>query len=205
MRTRGCFAAAAAVAAMAVMAGGAARAADRKAILMPDEITTANIKPFFDAAFLNAQIDKDGDLEIEDDGVRTYIRVDPRRKIITYYSSWEIKASVPEARKLAFVNRLNDKMVFVRYCIAGPTTLWCDYQCLYEGGITPYTIVNNYRQFARIVAVSWAGQDANEILGSDAKPTPSPAPSGSPAPAAARAVKEVAAREGAKPGAKGDC
>lgn len=205
MRTRGCFAAAAAVAAMAVMAGHAARAADRKAILMPDEITVANIKPFFDVACLNAEIDKDGDLKIEDDGVRTYIRIDPKHKIITYYSSWEIKASVPEAKKLAFINRLNDKMVLVRYCIAGPTTLWCDYQCLYEGGITPYTIVNTYRQFARIVDVSWAGQDADAILGSDAKPTPSPAPSVSPAPAVSCTVRGAEAKERAGVRAKGDC
>jgi hypothetical protein len=144
-----------------------ATAADPSTPLSEDDVTLQKIKTFFDAAFLKAEFDKDGGLKIEDGGFKTFVQVNKEKKLITFFSAWGLKASVPEIKKLQLVNTMNDDLIFVRFAMPRPTTLWCDYQFLYEGGITPYAIVNNYRMFAKVTKGAVAIKDPEDIIGSD--------------------------------------
>ena len=155
------------IAALTVLPVCQAAAADPKTLLPEEEVTLANIKSFFDAALLTAEIDEDGDLKIEEGGMKTFIKIDAEKKLISYISAWGMKPSVSELKKLQFLNRLNDKLIFVRFCMPRPTTLWCDYQCLYDGGISPYAIVSNYRMFAKVVKGAVVTQDPDDIIGSE--------------------------------------
>jgi len=47
------------------------------------------------------------------------------------------------------------------------TTLWCDYQFSYEGGLTPRYILHVYRQFIRITRIAVAQHDTDDVVGSD--------------------------------------
>ncbi|MBN1826217.1 MAG: YbjN domain-containing protein [Candidatus Eisenbacteria bacterium] len=150
-----------------VMAAHAAEASDPSVPLSEEEVTLDKIKTFFDAAFLKAEFDSDGDLKIDDEGLISYIKIDAEKKLITYFSPWAMKASIPDLKKLEFINDLNDGLVLARFCMPRSTTLWCDYQLLYDGGITPYTIISNYRLFAKVVKGAIITKDTDNIVGSD--------------------------------------
>jgi len=144
-----------------------ALAADPSMPLNEDEVSLQKIKTFFDAAFLKATFDEDGDLRIEDGGFKVFVKVDREKKLIIFISAFNLKASVPAIKKLQFVNTLNADLIFARFSMRGPTTLLCDYQLLYEGGITPYTVVNNYRLYAKVINGAVCTQDPEDIIGSD--------------------------------------
>jgi len=144
-----------------------ANAAEPSVPIPEGEVSVEKVKTFFDAAFMKTQIDKDGDLQIEDSGFKTFVRVDKKKKLISIFSLWTVKASVAEAKKLKAVNTLNDSLIVVRFAISDPTTLTCDYQVPYEGGITAYAMVNNYRLFARVVKEAADREEMRSILGED--------------------------------------
>jgi len=135
--------------------------------LQEKDVDLQTVKSFFDAAFLKAELFEDGSLVIENDGIVTFVNVEHERKIVSFASGFPFKASASEIQKLKFVNELNDGVVFVRFCMPKPTRLWCDYQMLYEGGITPYSIVNSYRYFIRVAQNAVSTRDKEDLVGTD--------------------------------------
>ncbi len=132
-----------------------------------DDVNVQKIKELFDAAFIKCEIDKDGDLLVVDEGMKIFLRIDKKRNLITFFSAWGLKSSVSELKKLQLVNKLNDDLIIVRFAMKTPMTLWCDYQFLYDGGVTPFTIVNNYKVYVRVTKGAVASQDPDDIIGSD--------------------------------------
>ena len=149
------------------MATVAALATDPWEPLQEKDVDLQKVKSFFDAAFLKAEHFEDGSLVIENDGIVTFVNVEHERKIISFASGFPLKASASEIQKLKFINELNDGVVFVRFCMPKPTRLWCDYQMLYEGGITPYSIVNSYRYFVRVMKHAVSTRDEENLVGTD--------------------------------------
>ena len=141
--------------------------ANPSAPLSESDVTLHKLKSIFDAAYIKAEFDSDGDLKIEDNGFKTFVQIDRDKGLIIFFAIWAMKASVPEIKRLKLVNTLNNDLIFVRFCMPRPTTLWCDYQFLFEGGITPFTIVHNYRLFAKVTKGAVATQDPEDIIGSD--------------------------------------
>lgn len=144
-----------------------ALAADPGDLLSEEDVNLQAIRTFFEAAFIKAEFDKDGDLKIMDEGMRTFVKVDKDKKLISYFTAWNMKASVPEIKKLQLVNEFNDGLIFARFSMPNSTTLWCDYQLLYDGGVTPYAIVSNYKLFSKVVKGAVATRDPEDIIGSD--------------------------------------
>ena len=135
---------------------------------MPEaDVSLKKVQEIFDAAYLKTEIDKEGDLKIDDDGVKTFVRVDPARKLITFFTAWGFKASSPEVKKLQLLNTLNNEVIFVRFSMPQPATLWCDYQFLYDGGMTPHTLISNYKQFVRVASSAVSSKDPDNLIGSD--------------------------------------
>lgn len=167
MRHRNCIVGLLLIGLCIALATHSAMAADPAVPLGEEDVTLHNIKTYFDAAFIKAEFDKDGDLKITQDGMKTFVKIDKDKKLISFIAVWGLKASVPELKKLQLVNRFNDKLIFVRFSMPNSTRLWCDYQFLYDGGVTPYAIVRNYRLFANVVKAAVATQDPEDIIGSD--------------------------------------
>jgi len=135
--------------------------------LSEKEVTQKRIRTILKAAYIDVEFDEDGDLRIEDGGLKTFIRVDTKRKLITYFSIWSMKKSVSDVKKYRFVNTLNDEVIFVRFTVLRSTRLYCDHQLLYEGGIAPRTIVDNYRLFQKVTLGAVYAKDPEDIIGSD--------------------------------------
>jgi hypothetical protein len=132
--------------------------------LSESAVTLQVIKDIFNNAFIKAEIDKDGDLRISDGGLKCFVKIDPEKKLITLFSVWGLKENATELNKLRLINNLNDDLIFVRFVVASPTTLWCDYQFLYTDGIAPSTIVNNYRLFTIVSMGAVATRDPDDLV-----------------------------------------
>ncbi len=147
--------------------------------LVPEEqVTVRGIMPFFKAAFLKCEIDRFGSLKIEDDGMKTFVRVDREKKLVTFFNLWHLKARFSETQKLRLLNKLNSDLIIVRFYMHNATTLVCDYQLPYENGIRPSSLVATYRLFARVIRGALLLHDPEDIIGEDG---PGVAPTG-PAP-----------------------
>jgi hypothetical protein len=146
------------------LCGYVAMASDHSTGLNENHVTLQKVKTFFDAALMNAKLDQDGDLLIEDGGFKTYVKLDKEKKMITFFSLWGLRDSVPETAKLELVNNLNRDLIFVRFSMPRTTVLYCDYQFLYGGGITPQAVLNNYRLYARVVKGAVLTRDPKDII-----------------------------------------
>ncbi|MBU2490019.1 MAG: YbjN domain-containing protein [Proteobacteria bacterium] len=137
------------------------------AILPEEEVAVPRLKTYFDGAFLNCTIDEDGDLRIEDGGLISFCTVDEDKKLLTFFALFPLRASAPELKKLQLINQWNDQLMIVRFAMSDPTTLWCDYQFSYEKGLSPFFLVNSYRQFQRVVIGAVTTRDPDDLASSD--------------------------------------
>lgn len=135
-------------------------------MLSDREVDLEHIEELFKAAFLRAERDKDGDLVVRDDGVNTFVKVDAEKKMITFFSMWGLRKRFSETDKLRFANKLNDELILVRFVVPRPNVLWCDYQFLFEGGITPFQLVNSYKRFVSVCRGA-AQRDTADMIGTD--------------------------------------
>ena len=79
---------------------GASASFAQNEVIDEEEINLRTIKTFFDSAFIKSEFDEDGDLKIEDDGLKTFIVVDEEKKMITYFSIWPLRACKTSGKAL---------------------------------------------------------------------------------------------------------
>jgi len=137
---------------------------DAQTIIPEEEVNIKRIKTLFEAALVKCEIDEDGDLAIEEDGLKSFIMVDTEKKLLTYVSAWGFKEGTTELRKLQFANQLNDELIVVRFCIPKPDVLYCDYQLSYENGLYAYQAISTYRLFVRVVRGGILTKDTDDII-----------------------------------------
>ena len=134
-------------------------------LISDSDLTVQKLEAVFKAAFMSCSIDSDGDLRIEDRGIKVFLRVNTEKKRLIYTSLWGLKTGAfTESKKLSFLNKLNNEYVLVRFSMPRPDTLLCDYLMLYEGGVSPFQLVNTYRLFAG-VCKAIPSDDADNLLG----------------------------------------
>ncbi|MFW6107550.1 MAG: hypothetical protein ACOC8A_02555 [bacterium] len=141
-----------------------ARKADTRTPIPDEQVTAANVASYFSAAYFDARVVEDGDVRIQEGGMKTFVKVNTERKRITFYSLWGMKDSVPEVKKLQFVNRLNSDLVRVRFYTPDAKTLICDYQLGYKGGVSRLALVSAYRTFADVVRGAVGTMDPEDII-----------------------------------------
>lgn len=135
-------------------------------MLRDDEVSVDRIEALAKQAFISADRDKDGDLVLREGGVNTYVKVDADRKMITFFTIWGLRSRFSLEEKLQYVNGLNDGKILVRFTVSKPDMLWCDYQFLYEGGITPFNIINTFKRFVSVCRGAVA-EDEKGMVGRD--------------------------------------
>lgn len=134
-------------------------------LIEQEDVTADKLLGIFRAAFLKCEKDEDEDITVKDGGMKTIVSVDKDKKLIRFVSLWPMKAHVSEDDKLRLVNRWNDKLILVRFCVSSPTTLWADHVILYENGVYPYRVVATYRLFVTVVKGAVYTQDPDDIIG----------------------------------------
>jgi hypothetical protein len=135
-------------------------------LLQQAEITIDRIEALAKQAFIDTGRDEDGDLFLLEDGVRTFVRVDTERNMITFFSVWPLRASISIEAKHELANKLNDDLIMVRFYVPRPHMLWCDFQFFYAGGVSAFQIINTYKRFSSICE-SVGSEENRGIVGRD--------------------------------------
>lgn len=126
-------------------------------MLQENEITMDRIEELLKSVSMPCSRDAGGALRYDDDGVKTFIKVDADKKLVILFSVWRLKESSPMEKKLAWANELNKRLLLAKFQVVKPDMLWCDYQFRYEGGLNPAQLTSTVRLFAK--ACRGAGQN----------------------------------------------
>jgi len=135
-------------------------------VLVENEVAKESLAALFKRAFMSTSFDEDGDLIVQTDGPRVFVSVDEEKKLLKYMAIYGVKESSPLELKHAFVNKMNDEIIFVRFSIPEqrPDILMADYFLPYEEGIPTFQIVSAIRLFARIVPGAIRACDDNDLV-----------------------------------------
>ncbi len=136
-------------------------------LISEGELSIERLESLFKSAFLRVERDKENDVLVRDDsGINTFIKVDRDKKLITYFCLFGLKSRFSDEDKLKFINDLNNGLIVVRFSLAKGSTLWCDYDFHYDGGIPAFLIMANYRRFVSVCR-SAAQRDTADMIGRD--------------------------------------
>jgi len=81
--------------------------------LSSSDISAKTLLKILDSDYAKkASIDEDGDIKIEDDGLKIYVEVDNERDFIKFSSIWRKSDSISDSRLFKILNEWNRKTVF---------------------------------------------------------------------------------------------
>jgi hypothetical protein len=134
-------------------------------MLSENDVTTSNLRVLFNTAFLRCEVDRDGDLVIQDEGAVTYASVHEDRKYIRFFSLCKLRPEFSDAQKLNLVNTMNKEVMLVRFFAHDATRLVCDYWFSFDNGVSAYQIMSSYRWYRRVVTGAIQQYDPLNIIG----------------------------------------
>ncbi len=135
-------------------------------IIAEDEVTPDTIRDLFRRAFFSTSLDGDGDVRVETDGPTVYISINAENKLLRYTAAYRFKNTASLESKYAFVNKMNDDVIFCRFSVAleAPDSLVVDYYLPFGEGVTAFQIVRALRLFARVMPRAIHDCDENDIV-----------------------------------------
>ena len=134
------------------------------AFLPEGEVNAQKLAEIFKVAYMKCTIDEDGDLLVQTDGPRVFVSVQEDKKLLKFIAMYGLKESATEEMKMAFVNRMNDGIIFARFSVARADTLMADYYLPYEEGILAFQIVAALRLFGRVVPGAIQACDKDDLV-----------------------------------------
>ena len=122
-------------------------------LIMPTELTVQDLFELYKSAYMECEIDEDGDLVLYEDSV-IFVSVDERLKNhrIQLRRYFTLDGGVSLEKALEFTNEINDDYIVARAKIVGEKKdlLLIDYWILLDGGIPPATIIHTTKRFMSI-------------------------------------------------------
>jgi hypothetical protein len=136
---------------------------------MPDDLITSDnlspelLKAVFDAAFMEAKLDDDGEIIVQD-AVKVRLKVNQERKDrIRFVSLFGFKSDSSQLARLQCANQINAEYIMV-CASAEEDLLFFRYDLMVAGGVTKKALVMAVKRFATIPqgAVAEHGKDIVE-------------------------------------------
>jgi hypothetical protein len=131
-------------------------------ILFPSDIDVSELQQLFEDAYMDASIDEDGDLTIEDE-YRCFLRPDLDGRMLAAGAIFGARSSADERARLRFVNRVNDGLMMIRASLTSDGRFYFDYYIPVEGGITKKAVVVAVRRFLSYLAAAM-DQDIEDVV-----------------------------------------
>lgn len=121
--------------------------------IVEGEVTPENIRDLFSRAFYSTHVDDDGDVVVNAEPISVFISINKDNKLLKYSTYYGVNKIAPLESKIAFVNKMNDDMVFCRFSIPKDheDTLVADYFLSFGENISFFQIVSSLRLFASVV------------------------------------------------------
>jgi len=123
-------------------------------LITPENLSTELLKTIFEAAYMDVEIDEDGDLKVREE-CTVYIQPNKKYKNrIGLLCIFGFKNSSTDTEQFECINRINKKFIIVRAYATDKGNLYFEYDFLLEGGITRKTLVLGIKRFASIPRVA---------------------------------------------------
>ncbi len=134
-------------------------------LITPENVSKESLKSLFDAAFMEAGYDKDGDLFVQD-RCKCFIfcdEEDQKKRVIRLRTYFRFEAGASDAQRLKCVNEINANYLIV-CAVANDRVLMFKHDIPLDGGITKKAFVLLVKRFCSIPhdAVSDYGSDIVE-------------------------------------------
>lgn len=129
-------------------------------------VTPKKIRELFTRAFYGTHLDEDGDILVNAEPISVYVSINEDDKLLRYAAYYRIDGTAPLEAKHAFVNRMNDAVVFCRFSIPenDQDTLVADYYLPFGEHVNAFQIVSSFRLFARIVPNAIRDCDDSDLI-----------------------------------------
>jgi len=118
-------------------------------LITPEDLSKELLKSIFDAAFMDASYDEDGDLRVKEQ-VTCYVYPSERRDRIRLLAQFAFKSSVSQLERLECANRINDEYIIVKAAVGQNDRLRFIYDIPTAGGITKKALVLTLKRFCSI-------------------------------------------------------
>lgn len=135
-------------------------------VLANEELTGTKLAEIYRNAYMDVQVDSDGDIRLNLEGIKVLVSVDGTRKVMHLMSLFGAKPGTTRVQLLELCNRINDGLIMLRaaYPSALPTaTMMLDHYLVTEAGLTALEIVDETRRFRTVIS-SIPGLDTEHIL-----------------------------------------
>ncbi len=123
-------------------------------MIQGEDLSAPRLLEMFRDAYLDAQLDTEGDVRLTIDGISILVTVDQSRKLVHFISIFGIKPGATRQQVLELCNRINDRLILVRaaYPSALPSpALMLDHYVVTEAGVSPIEIVDDVRRFRAVI------------------------------------------------------
>lgn len=119
------------------------------ALIEEEHVCVTRLKQVLDAAFVDSEIEPEGDLYINDGlDFPIWVSIDPDRKLINPYTCIGIRIPGGD-QEFKQVNELNKKLIVVKFHVHDGA-LWGNSWITYDNGISARQFVTFLRRFAKI-------------------------------------------------------
>ena len=119
-----------------------------------DELTGPRLLEIFRRAYIDGELDSDGDVRLTIDGIKILVTVDSQRKLLHFISIFGVKPSATRQQVLDLCNRINDRLILIRaaYPSALPSpAMMLDHYVVTEAGVSEVEIVDDVRRFRNVI------------------------------------------------------
>lgn len=132
-----------------------------------DELNNQKVLEIYKNAYMDAEMDDDGEIKCVVDGFKLYANVMEDRPFFVLRTMFTIKPEAGRMQVLELCNRLNDHMIMIRCCLpenAPNPMLYIDHFTMTEGGISGEEIVMATRRFMKVITDGIGEYDIDHIM-----------------------------------------
>jgi hypothetical protein len=136
-------------------------------LIAKEELNNAKVYEVYQSAFMNPEMDTDGEVKVMIDGFKVFAQAMQDRPFFVLRAIFGIKQDASRQQALELCNRLNDKMIMIRCCIpdALPSlALYIDHFTMTEGGISAEEMIAVTRRFMKVIEDGVFQYDTEHIM-----------------------------------------
>jgi hypothetical protein len=139
---------------------------ENEILLFENEVTFENLIKTFNEVSIDARINPDGRLRVQDEKLVIYVEVFPSIKLISFCAFLKFDDSVSTDTKYTSINSLNERVKFARFAIDTDDegTFSSDYHLPYNNAIPIWTIIVALRHFEKATLMALKEMDEAGIV-----------------------------------------
>ncbi|HJW22428.1 MAG TPA: YbjN domain-containing protein [Candidatus Limnocylindrales bacterium] len=123
-------------------------------VIRNEELSGPRLLEIFRDAYIEGELDSDGDVRLTLDGIKVLVTTDVSRKLLHFITIFGVRPGATRQQVLELCNRVNDRLILIRaaYPSALPSpAVMLDHYVVTEAGVTADEIVDDVRRFRTVI------------------------------------------------------